>query len=184
MTTNADDIQRLIAGCKKNDRRAQSQLYGHFYRAMATLCTRYTKNEQDASEILNNGFLKIFKNINQFDPGKAVLYTWMRRIMIHSAIDFLRKQRVTFTSSLSDINEEKGVENEVIQNMDADELLRLIRQLPAGTQAAFNLYIVDGFTHREIAEMIGISEGASRWHVSEARKQLKQLIMLLQNRNA
>jgi RNA polymerase sigma factor (sigma-70 family) len=175
-----DDIQVLIEGCKKNDRKAQGLLYNKFYVAMAAICARYINNKQDAMQVLNDGFLKVFKNIKSYDAGIASLYTWVRKIIINTAIDFLRKLPVAYTADLSDIKEETAIENHVIQKMNADELLGLIKQLPKATQLVFNLYSVDGFNHREIAEMLSISEGTSKWHVSEARKQLKQSIVKLQ----
>lgn len=175
-----DDIQALIEGCKKNDRKAQELLYKRFYAAMAALCLRYISNEQDAMQALNDGFLKVFKSIHQYDAAKAVLYTWIRKIMINSAIDFLRKQPIRYTCDISEIDEGAPIESAVIRKMDADELLGLIKKLPKATQLIFNLYTADGYDHREIAEMLGISEGTSRWHLSEARKKLKQSIELLQ----
>jgi RNA polymerase sigma factor (sigma-70 family) len=175
-----DDIQALIEGCVKNDRRAQELLYKKFYAAMAALCARYISNEQDAMQVLNDGFLKVFKNIHSFDATKAAIYTWIRKIMINTTISFLRKQPIVYASDISVMDQEATIENSIIQKLDADELLSIIKKLPKATQLVFNLYTVDGFNHREIAEMLGISEGTSKWHVSEARKQLKQSIMKLQ----
>ena len=175
-----DDIQALIEGCVKNDRRAQELLYKKFYAAMAALCARYISNEQDSMQVLNDGFLKVFKNIQSFDVAKAGIYTWVRKIMINTAISFLRKQPIVYAGDISALDQEATIENSIIQKLDADELLSIIKKLPKATQLVFNLYTVDGFNHREIAEMLGISEGTSKWHVSEARKQLKQSIMKLQ----
>jgi RNA polymerase sigma-70 factor (ECF subfamily) len=172
-----DDIQALIKGCKQNDRKAQELLYKRFYVAMGSLCARYINNQQDAMQVLNDGFLKVFSNIKSYDPGKAGIYTWMNKIMINSAIDFLRKRPIIYSSDLSD-REEPSIENSIIEKMNADELLSLIKQLPTATQLVFNLFTIDGFSHREVSEMLGISEGTSKWHVSEARKQLKQSIGL------
>jgi RNA polymerase sigma factor (sigma-70 family) len=174
-----DDIQALIEGCKKNDRKAQELLYKRFYAVMATLCVRYISNQQDAMQVLNDGFLKVFKSIQAYDSAKAGLYTWIRKIMINTAIDFLRKHPIVYAGDLSAINEEPAIENVVVQKLEADELLGIIKKLPKATRLVFNLYTVDGFNHREIAELLSISEGTSKWHVSEARKQLKQFIALL-----
>lgn len=133
-------------------------------------------------QVLNDGFLKVFKNIDVYDPFKASLYTWIRKIIINTALDFLRKQPIVYGSYISDMKEEPAIENSTIQKIDADELLSKIKQLPPATQLVFNLYTIEGFNHREIGEMLNISEGTSKWHVSEARKQLKQLIILKQIR--
>ncbi|MES1249340.1 MAG: RNA polymerase sigma factor [Chitinophaga rupis] len=181
MPSSEDDIQILIGGCLKNDRKAQEQLYKKFYHAMMALCVRYTKDKNDALEILNDGFLKVFKNIGQYDAAKASLYTWMRKIIINTAIDFLRKKQVYYDMDvLLDAREEAGIENEALFKMSGEELLAAIRQLPATTCTVFNLYVIEGFSHREIAAMLEISEGTSRWHLSEARRQLKIIIHLME----
>lgn len=98
--------------------------------------------------------------------------------MINTAINFLQRKKIIFGSFLPGLQEETIIENDILLKLDAEDLLNLIKQLPAATQLVFNLYTVEGFTHREIGEMLVISEGTSRWHLSEARKQLKQSIRL------
>ena len=180
MRSEQDDIKKIIEGCKINDRRSQELLYKEFYMSMASLCKRYISNEQDAMDILNDGFLKIFRNIQLYNNTKAGIYTWMSRIMINTTIDFLRKRPITYLSDFSSTEEETAIENNIAQKINADALLSLIRQLPAATQIVFNLYTVDGFNHHEISETLKISEGTSRWHLSEARQQLKKLILSYQ----
>lgn len=141
-----------------------------------TICLRYTKNRDDAFEVLNDGWLKVFKNIHRFDRSKASLYTWMRTIMINTAIDFLKRKQPLFDEMHDLGQEEPAIENETILKTDADELLSLIRKLPAATQTVFTLFTVDGYTHKEIAARLGISEGTSKWHLFDARRQLKLLI--------
>lgn len=175
-----DDIRILIKGCKENNRKAQEQLYGMFYEAMVHLCLRYTKNEEDAVEVLNNGFLKVFKKIDQYDPSKAALSTWIRSIIVHSAIDFIRVQRPPHVSMSPQYEEASPIENVAIGKIAAGELLALIRNLPATTRLVFNLYVMEGFTHKEIASILDVNDGTSRWHLSEARKILKQIIQLQQ----
>jgi RNA polymerase sigma factor (sigma-70 family) len=170
------DIDAIIAGCRKGSRKAQEQLYRNYYKAMANLCLRYTKNESDAIEVLNNGFLKVFKNIQRYEPAQASLYTWIRTIVINSCLDFIRaRQRIEQHQELSEATE-VHIAPEAIGKMKAAELLHLIRQLAPATQAVFNLYVVEGYNHREIAGLLSISEGTSKWHLSEARKNLQQMI--------
>jgi len=148
---------------------------------MMALCVRYAKDKNDALEILNDGYLKVFKNMGQYDAARASLYTWMRRIIINTAIDFLRKKQVYYNMDvLPDAHEETGIENEALQKMSGVELLKAIRQLPPTTGTVFNLYVIDGFSHREIAGLLPISEGTSRWHLSEARRQLRIIIHLME----
>jgi RNA polymerase sigma factor (sigma-70 family) len=178
-----EDIPLLIEGCKKNDRKAQELFYKKFYAAMASLCVRYTTNQSDAMEVLNDGFLKIFRSIHTYDERKAAVYTWMRTIMINTALDFLRKRRIVYASNLSAAVESASIESTVIEKMEADELLALIKKLPQATQLVFNLHTVEGYSHSEIAGLLRISEGTSRWHLSEARKQLRESIAQLQKLN-
>jgi RNA polymerase sigma factor (sigma-70 family) len=159
----------MINGCINNDRRAQEKLYKHFYGSMTTLCLRYTRNEEDAIEVLHNGFLKVFKNIATYNNSKGSLYTWIRTIIVHTAIDFIRQREKFFTKT--------SLEIDALHRLSANELLKLVQRLPSATQAVFNLYVVDGYTHREIGNMLGISEGTSKWHLSQARKLLQQLLL-------
>lgn len=169
----------LINGCIDNDRKAQERLYKQFYVAMMSVCMRYTHNEDDAMEVLHNGFLKVYKNMYRFDSLKAGLYTWIRSIMIHSAIDFIR-QNVKHSRQVEiDQATEPYIDSEAIEKLNAQELLHLVRKLPPATQTVFNLYIIEGFTHKEIGTMIGISEGTSKWHLSEARRLMRKLLKTL-----
>lgn len=179
MSNTATDID-LINGCIRNDRRAQELLYKQFYDAMALICMRYTQNEDDAVEVLNNGFLKVFKNMHQFDKEKAGLYTWIRKIMINTAIDFIRQNQKHLNKVELGRAAEPYTDSEAIQKLDAEELLTLIRKLPPSTQLVFNLYVVEGFTHKEIGAKMGISEGTSKWHLSEARRLLQKSLKTLQ----
>lgn len=168
----------LVRGCIENDRRAQEQLYKQFYGAMASICVRYTRNQHDAIEVLHNGFLKVYKNIGRFDPAKASLYTWIRTIVIHTAIDFIRqKARWYVPHGDLEVVEAAGVEAEALSRMSVQELLKLVQELPPATQTVFNLYVVEGYTHKEIGNLLDISDGTSKWHLSEARRQLKKLVI-------
>ncbi|MDB5253680.1 MAG: polymerase sigma factor [Flaviaesturariibacter sp.] len=166
----------MIEGCQRGDRKSQEILYRNYYRAMITLCLRYTKNEADAVEVLNNGFLKVFKYIQRYDPGQASLYTWIRTIVVRSCLDFIRaKQRIEPHTELTDAGD-SHIPAEAVSKMKAAELLQLVRRLPAATQAVFNLYVIEGYNHREIGELLDIQEGTSKWHLSMARKALRKMI--------
>jgi RNA polymerase sigma factor (sigma-70 family) len=177
-----DDIQILIRGCLKNDRRAQEELYKRYYPAMMTLCLRYVRERSDAVEVLNDAWLKVFKQLARYDAAKGALYTWMRTIVINTALDALRKQKMIRNREVQGIDEEApAIDNDAISKLSGDELLGLINQLPVTTRLVFNLYSIDGFSHREIADMLGISEGTSRWHLSDGRRQLKLIIYLMES---
>lgn len=147
---------------------------------MGSICLRYTRNQEDAIEVLHNGFLKVYKNIHTYDPARASLYTWIRKIIVNTAIDFIRQREKFYTRVELDKVDEPAIDADAVQRMSAQELLQLVRKLSPATQGVFNLYVVEGYNHREIAGLLGISEGTSKWHLSEARKQLKHLLQTLQ----
>lgn len=175
MSNEREDID-IINGCRKGDRKAQERLYKNYYRAMMTICLRYTRNDEDAVEVLNDGFFKVFKNIQRYDSSQAGLYTWIRTIVINSCLDFIKqKQRLEKVSELN-ADADVHIAPEVVGKLKTAELLEQIRRLAPATQAVFNLYVIEGYNHKEIAQLLNISEGTSKWHLSEARKNLQQLI--------
>jgi RNA polymerase sigma factor (sigma-70 family) len=144
-----------------------------------SICIRYTKNEDKAKEVLNMGFLKIILNLNKYKtnvPFKA----WIRRVMINTLINEYKKEKIHYDTIkyVNDYNETGGYEelNETINEQDADTIYALINQLPQATKQIFNLFFVDGYKHKEIAEMLNISEGTSKWHVNAAKEKLKLLL--------
>jgi RNA polymerase sigma-70 factor (ECF subfamily) len=166
----------LISGCKAGNRQAQEKLYRAFYRAMMNICLRYTKDDMDAMEALNTGFYKVFKNIQLYDPAKASLYTWIRAIVINSCLDLNgTKEKYIPSQELTDAVD-AAVDPEVILKLNAARLLEIIRKLPAATQTVFNLFIMEGYSHKEIAVLLNISEGTSKWHVNDARKKLQTIL--------
>jgi RNA polymerase sigma-70 factor (ECF subfamily) len=174
--SNEQENIDIINGCKKGDRKAQERLYKNYYRAMVTVCLRYIENDRDAVEVLNNGFYKVFKNIKRYDPKQASLYTWIRTIIINSCLDFIKQKHKL--EKISELNEdvEVHIPPEAISKIKTTELLQQVRRLPPATQAVFNLYVIEGYNHKEIGQLLNISEGTSKWHLSEARKTLQQFI--------
>lgn len=164
--------QNLVEGCIRNDRRIQEMLYRQYCSAMMVLCRSYTKNEEDAVEVLQDGFLKVFQQITRFDSTKSSLYTWMRTIVIRTAIDFLRRKNKRQETIEWQENHDPQIDAEALQQMSAQEVLFLLQNLPATTRMVFNLYITEGYNHKEIGQLLTISEGTSKWHLSEARKYL------------
>ena len=172
--------KNVLEGCLKNDRKAQELFYKQFYGPMVNICIRYTRNEEDALEVLHNGFLKVFKHLGTYDATKASPYTWIKTIMVNSAIDFIRaRQKFKNQVELKENHDAGSIDNEAIQRMGSAEVLQLVRMLPTATQTVFNLYVIEGFNHREIGDILGISDGTSKWHLSEARRQLKQLLLTM-----
>lgn len=176
MQQETEQIENWIDGCIKNDQRAQEALYKAYYRAMASLCLRYTGSNEDAVEALNNGFFKVFKNIRQYDRKKGSLYTWIRILVINSCLDLIKQKEQINSAQELEEGVEVAIPAGVLEKIDADELLSMIRRLPPATGAVFNLFAIEGFSHKEIAAMMRISEGTSKWHLSEARRKLQSMI--------
>jgi len=168
--------QDLIQGCTLNDRWAQELLYKQYCSSMMVLCKSYTKNDEDAIEVLQDGFLKIFQQINKYDASKSSIYTWMRTIMVRTAVDFLRKQNRKRVAIEWKEEYDPTIEAEVLQRMSAQQVQCWLQNLPTTTRAVFNLYIMEGYTHKEIGQLLKISEGTSKWHLNEARKYLISLL--------
>jgi RNA polymerase sigma factor (sigma-70 family) len=163
------DEHRLVKDCLKGKPEAQRQLYEHFAKNMLGVCYRYTKSLKDAEDVLQDGFVKVFLGIHQF-KFEGGLGAWIHRIMVNTALNFLKKNRkyrdeMVFTEQpLHPV----ASENPAV-NLEAKELADLIRQLPHGYQTIFNLYAVEGFSHVEIGEMLGITDGTSRSQYARAR---------------
>ncbi len=163
------DYYRLVKDCLKEKPAAQRQLYEHFAGSMLGVCYRYTKSMVDAEDVLQDGFVKVFKNLHQY-KFEGELGAWIRRIMVTTAINYLKKNS-KYQSELLFIDDHLHVvtnEHPEIK-MEGKELASLIRQLPPGYQSIFNLHAVEGYSHVEIGAMLGINEGTSRSQYARAR---------------
>jgi len=142
---------------------------------------RYVKQDEEARALVNAGFLKILTKLDTYKP-KVPFEAWIRRIMINTVIDQYRREKkyrenIQVEDVQGDLWEKQGFDlNEAAQRFDAEELMELVRQLPAVSQQVFNLFAIDGYSHKEISKMLGISVGTSKWHVSFARKTLTEMI--------
>ncbi len=137
------------------------------------VCRRYVKTTEDAEEVLSNGFVKVFKNIKSFE-GKGSFEGWIRKIMVNEALNYIRYQKNLFVETGDDWPEH--AHDELDEQNDAKEVMDLIDQLPVGYKTVFNLYAIEGYPHKEIASMLGISEGTSKSQLSKARKLLQDRI--------
>ena len=173
---NAISTAQLVKGCASNDRRSQELLYRQFYHPMMAVCFRYVRNREDAVEILQSGFLKVFQNIAAFDESRSALFTWIQTIMVRTAIDFIRKKNPLAHAIEWKEADEPEVEAEVLVSRSAEEILYFLNQLCSTAAAVFNLHVVEGYNHKEIAQLLSISEGTSKWHLSEAKKKLGILL--------
>ena len=179
---------QLISDCKKGDRRAQFQLYKSCFNTLMGVCIRYKKDESDASAVLNSGFLKILNNLDKY-RAEVPFQAWIRRIMINTIIDEFRKNRkvrelIEHTDFEDFHNHQDLVEfNTADLNFEAEQLERMVKRLPPVSQKVFNLYAIDGYSHKEIGEMLDISDGTSKWHLSFSRKKLKEFIELARQKD-
>jgi RNA polymerase sigma-70 factor (ECF subfamily) len=167
-------IDQLLEGCLANDRKAQKLLYEQFYEFAMTIALRYSRDEMDAADIMSHAFVKIFKSIRSFDPDKGSLHAWIKRIVVNEGLDHI-KSRGRFSENVEvETVAEPSINNAALEEMGAEEIMKLIQKLPPATHAVFVLYAVEGYNHREIGERLNISEGTSKWHLSEARKTLQK----------
>ncbi len=173
------NTSELVKEARQGSTAAQKCLFDQFAEKMFLVCQRYVKSPEDAEELLLDGFYKFFTKISSFNyQGDAALYAWLKRIMINECLMFLRAKNV-FTIVTEATAEEIPLQEEVLDNLSAEEIFKLIVQLPVGYRTVFNLYAIEGMNHGEIAEMLSISEGTSRSQFSKAKVLLQKL--LLQN---
>lgn len=174
----------LLQKCINDNRKAQYELYRQCYSVLMSVCYRYEKNKEDAESLLNQAFMKILTNLHQYNTA-VPFEAWIRRITINTCIDEYRKNK----RSQLDYVEEPTLKasmwqmdyNHADQNFDAEELTQLIKQLPPLSQKVFNLYIIDGYSHKEISKQLSMSEGTSKWHLNNARKKLKAMLQKMLN---
>jgi len=177
MNVSKRQAEKLVPGCINNDRKAQEALYKLFHADMLRVCYSYLPEKELAKEAFNMGFLKVFQSIQNFDIEKGELGGWIRKIMIYTAIDLCRKElKFNTLASLETDDDSFFISPSVLEKLYFEDILLNIRTLPRATQTVFNLSVLDGFTHKEIGEQLGISEGTSRWHLAEAKRKLRALL--------
>lgn len=170
--------EELIKRCIKGEEKARSQLYELYSPKLWGVCLRYAKNQMSAEDIMQEGFIRILRYLKSF-RGKGSFEGWMRRIMVNTAINYYKKNLKTKSQ---EFDEAFGVSSplaDAVSNISSEELLKLVKELPDGYRTVFNMYIVDGYTHKEIANQLSISENTSKSQLSRARKLLQEKIKKL-----
>ena len=165
----------IIKGCLKEDIRSQEELYNMVAPLMYGLCLQYSGNEDDAKDIMQEGFIKVFKKIGQY-RGKGSIVGWIRRIMINTALEKFRKQVNTYSLEEEISPDEEITDDGIVGNLTAQEILEIIQNLTPKYRLVFNLYAIEGYNHKEISELTGISEGTSKSNLSRARGILQKKI--------
>jgi RNA polymerase sigma factor (sigma-70 family) len=170
--------EELISGCTKNSPLAQKELYERFSRKMMALCLRYSDSVEEAEDVLQNGFVSVFAHISSY-KGTGSLEGWIRRIMINMSLSNLRKtKKLKMNVELDSVEFMLTSTSKTSENLDTKELMKIIQQLPPGFRTVFNLYAIEGYTHKEIGEMLHISEGTSKSQYARAKQHLQKVIKL------
>lgn len=170
----SSSLEELIRGCSRNERGAQEAMYKQFYGRMMGVVRRYIDYPEQAEEVLNNGFLRAFQKIEQY-TYKGSFEGWLRKIVFHAVADYV-KQHAKYNTQIILVEKDQLIKKDLADNLYYDQLLALIQTLPSSTRNVFNMYVLDGYPHKEIADIMGISEGTSKWHLSEGRRILREKI--------
>jgi RNA polymerase sigma-70 factor (ECF subfamily) len=171
-----DKEEEFIAACIRNERWAQGELYKKYYPSMMAVCLRYSNDKEDALDILHEGFIKVFKHIKKYQQGTS-LAAWIKRIMVNTAIDHYRKRIRRRSEDLSAVYNVQSNAPDVVSQMSAEEIIECLQHLSPSYRAVFNLYVIEGYAHKEIAKQLGISESTSRSNLVKARTKLKALLL-------
>lgn len=173
--------EEMLEGCMAKSEKAQRYLYERYKRVMTGVCMRYADRYEEAQDIVQNGFIKVFKKIDTFS-GKGSLEGWIRRIMVNTALDHLRSNKAQrFNVNIEDVNFLLKKESLAEGKLQTDDLLKLIHDLPTGYRTVFNLYAIEGYSHKEIAEQLEISENTSKSQYSRARALLQKKLEELES---
>ena len=172
---NENDLPSLVEACREENPHAQRALFKQFFSYSKSICLRYSSSQEEAEEVINDGFLKVFKNLHKYDsqqPFKA----WLRTIMVNTSIDYYRR-RDKYTYELdAERTEDHPFDENVLDKIAADEILVLVQKLPTSYRTVFMLHVVEGYNHREIADLLTINEGTSRSNFLKARHKLQDMI--------
>ena len=175
-------IEELIKRCKAGERKAQELLYKQFASKMLGVCFRYATDKMEAEDMLQNGFIKVFQKLADY-RGDGSFEGWIRRIMVHSSIEYYRKHhKMMQVVDIEEAGNESSVNPLATAKLAAEDLLMLIRQLSPGYRIVFNLYAIEGYSHKEIAAIAGITEGASKSQLSRARSVLREQVIKLEGK--
>ena len=169
------DNKLLIEGCIRGDRQCQSQLYSSLMQTMFVVCLRYSKNREEAEEIMQEGFIKVFAFIHQYKFAGS-FEGWVRKIMVNCALQKFRSQKLHALVDIDPATLEHSDTENIISRIGTKELLKMVQQLSPAYRMVFNLYVFEGMKHREIAELLKITEGTSKSNLSDARAILQKAV--------
>lgn len=167
--------EHFINACIRKERWAQKQLYESYYNKMILVCLRYSKDQEEAKDILHEGFIKVFKHLGKYQPGTS-LNAWIKRIMVNTCIDYYRKTSRRRTEDMDKAAHKISSEPDAHSICGQKEIMKSVQSLSPAYRAVFNLYVVEGFSHREIGEQLGITESTSRSNLVKARSKLREML--------
>lgn len=170
-----DDLTSVLDACRAGDGRAQRCLIEQFMGYAKSICQRYTGHPLETEEIINEGFLKVFTHLDRYDPTQP-FKAWLRTILVNTAVDYYRKQKKWAQQVGLDELEAIDWNDDIIAAISAQEILALVQQLPPAYRMVFTLFVVDGYSHREIADLLSIQEGTSKSNLRDARRKLQLMI--------
>jgi RNA polymerase sigma factor (sigma-70 family) len=175
LSPNNASLDLILKGCRKNDRGSQKMLYEKFYGYAMSICLRYADNRDEASLILNDGFMKLFTSMKHFDLTRP-LKPWLRKILVNTAINhYKEKQRQIQVDEMDRAEMESETEN-IISGISYQEIIAMLHQLPPAYRTVFNLYAIEGYKHEEIAKMLGITVGTSKSNLFKAKEHLRRIL--------
>ncbi len=179
MVINAEHIK----ACAKGDRKAQEYIYKQYSSCVMGVCLRYTRNRDDADDVFQEAFIQIFSKIQTVEKVEA-LGGWIRRLAVNTAINYYHKnKKFTAISGYEQVHHDDGSHSDMLSQMSAEDIMRLVDKLPDGYKLVFNLFVVEGFKHEEIAEMLKISVGTSKSQLFKAKNMLKELLQTIHIKN-
>lgn len=170
-----EKVVKLLIGCRKQHRSSQKLLYQEFYAYGMSICLRYADNRDEAAEILNDGFMKVFQNMGKFDL-KRPFKPWLRRIIVNTAINHYHQKNRALKAEQLDAAGQSANEEKVLSGITYDEIVQMLRKLPPAYRTVFNLHVIEGYKHEEIAHMLGVSVGTSKSNLFKAKEQLRRIL--------
>lgn len=165
----------VIEAAIRHEKWAQKWIYEEHFGHMMGICLRYARDEQQAQDMLHDGFIKVFKNMSKYSPGTS-LQAWIKRIMVNNCIDQYRRETKKRTEELENAEQALDLNPDIVSLMSEKDILESVQKLPSVYRAVFNMYVIEGYPHKDISDMLGISESTSRSNLVKARSKLKHLL--------
>lgn len=172
-TSESNQIKKLVEACKNGEEQALKSLYDRYSAMMYAICLRYMGNSDDAKDALQEGFIKVYRNISKY-AFTGSFEGWLKRVFVNTSIELIRKRKMHLDVNAEDFSAPETAAAMQLSAIDANKILELVQKLPSGYRTVFNMYCVDGYSHKEIADELGVSESTSKSQLFKARKMLQE----------